>query len=348
MTFYDDLDVPASATAEEIKAAYRRLAQDYHPDRNQGATEPVRRMAEERLKRANLAYATLKDPEKRRRYDDGLRPTTNPTSSAATAPRPEPRPPTSTGHSSARPSAHGAAPNPQQRAAQLAALKEQVKDIARRRERIDVRFQRRLAQAQFDFEQAAEHWRLQQTSQRQIDRHRRHRLVQVWLGAAVALPVWVWLVMLVARSLVAGESLPWALGVAGWAATLVFEGGVGWWTLDRIRTGDRPWRDDPALGVGPVAVSAAYAGAHGLAALIGAWTPGAAPALLWPLGLHALMGLLLFLIPRPGVEAPEFPADQTTAVRQARERALSEFDSTVADELRRLLARLRTFEAGGR
>lgn len=347
MTYYDDLEVPVSATADEIKAAYRRLAQDYHPDRNQGATEPVRRMAEERLKRANLAYATLKDPEKRRRYDAGLRPTMS-TSGATAAPRHETKPPAWARPSSEGPTARAAGPDKQQHAAQMAALKEQVKDIARRRERIDVRFQRRLAEAQFDFEQAVEHWRLQQTSQRQIDRQRRQRLVQVWLAAAIALPVWVWLVMFVARTSLEAGALAWLAGGAGWVGALLLEGGVGWWTLGRIRTGDRPWRDDPALGVGPVAVVAAYAGAYALAALVGAWAVDAPTAFLWPLGLHGLIGLLLFLIPRPVGEAPEYPADRTTAVRQARERALSEFDSTVADELRRLLARLRMYEAGGR
>lgn len=69
MSLSDDLEVSPTASAEEIKAAYCRLAQDYHPDRNQGATVAVRRMAEERLKRINGAYETLKDPARRQRYD---------------------------------------------------------------------------------------------------------------------------------------------------------------------------------------------------------------------------------------------------------------------------------------
>lgn len=60
---YSILGVPAAATADEIRAAYRRLARQYHPDLNAGP------QAEARMKEINEAYATLSDPERRRYYD---------------------------------------------------------------------------------------------------------------------------------------------------------------------------------------------------------------------------------------------------------------------------------------
>lgn len=61
--YYELLGVSQSASAEDIKKAYRRLARELHPDVNK---EPG---AEDRFKRLSTAYETLSDPERRRRYD---------------------------------------------------------------------------------------------------------------------------------------------------------------------------------------------------------------------------------------------------------------------------------------
>lgn len=62
--YYATLGVDRTASAEEIKRAYRKLALRYHPDKNPGNKE-----AEEKFKQINEAYAVLSDPEKRAHYD---------------------------------------------------------------------------------------------------------------------------------------------------------------------------------------------------------------------------------------------------------------------------------------
>jgi molecular chaperone DnaJ len=62
--FYEVLGVARDATDDEIKRAYRQLARQYHPDANDG--DPA---SEARFKEISVAYDTLRDPEKRRRYD---------------------------------------------------------------------------------------------------------------------------------------------------------------------------------------------------------------------------------------------------------------------------------------
>ncbi len=62
--YYEVLEVSKSATAEEIKKAYRKKAIKYHPDKN-----PDNKEAEEKFKEAAEAYEVLSDPNKRQRYD---------------------------------------------------------------------------------------------------------------------------------------------------------------------------------------------------------------------------------------------------------------------------------------
>lgn len=61
--YYEALEVPRTASAEEIRSAYRKLARKYHPDVNK---EPG---AEDRFKQISEAYEVLRDEEKRARYD---------------------------------------------------------------------------------------------------------------------------------------------------------------------------------------------------------------------------------------------------------------------------------------
>src|SRR3989337_4429695 len=61
--YYEILGVNKNASADEIKAAYRKLAMQYHPDRNKSPD------AEEKFKELSEAYAVLSDQNKRQQYD---------------------------------------------------------------------------------------------------------------------------------------------------------------------------------------------------------------------------------------------------------------------------------------
>ncbi len=62
--YYEVLDVPKNASADDIKKSYRKKALEFHPDRN-----PNDKSAEEKFKEAAEAYDVLSDPDKRARYD---------------------------------------------------------------------------------------------------------------------------------------------------------------------------------------------------------------------------------------------------------------------------------------
>src|SRR5919197_3214956 len=64
--YYKALGVDKKASQDEIKKAYRKLARQYHPDRNPGDAK-----AEARFKEISAANDILSDPEKRKQYDRG-------------------------------------------------------------------------------------------------------------------------------------------------------------------------------------------------------------------------------------------------------------------------------------
>jgi curved DNA-binding protein len=63
--YYEVLGVPRSASADDIKKAFRKLARQYHPD-----VAKTKKGAEEKFKEVNEAYEVLSDPEKRKKYDE--------------------------------------------------------------------------------------------------------------------------------------------------------------------------------------------------------------------------------------------------------------------------------------
>lgn len=70
MSFYEELGVPQDASPDTIREAYRNVAKVLHPD---AQTNPVlKECAEGQMKRMNLVYEVLSDPDRRRKYDQEL------------------------------------------------------------------------------------------------------------------------------------------------------------------------------------------------------------------------------------------------------------------------------------
>ena len=63
--YYATLGVPKTASAKEVKQAFRKMARKYHPDVNPGD-----KAAESRFKEINEAYEVVGDPDKRKKYDE--------------------------------------------------------------------------------------------------------------------------------------------------------------------------------------------------------------------------------------------------------------------------------------
>jgi len=92
-TYYEVLDVPESATAEEVHAAYRKLVKEFHPDRLVGIPDhltEVKRLAEEKFREIQEAWATLGDPRKRSLYDEQSRALRGQSNSRFSPPQPSP------------------------------------------------------------------------------------------------------------------------------------------------------------------------------------------------------------------------------------------------------------------
>ena len=69
--YYEILGVSKTATADELKSAYRQLAKKYHPDVFANASEQEKKDAEAKFKDINHAYEVLSDPQKRAAYEIG-------------------------------------------------------------------------------------------------------------------------------------------------------------------------------------------------------------------------------------------------------------------------------------
>lgn len=72
-TYYEVLEIPEMATNEEIRKAYRRLSQEYHPDKVPSHLSRLKQDAEEKFKQLNEAYEVLSNADKRRQYDNQLK-----------------------------------------------------------------------------------------------------------------------------------------------------------------------------------------------------------------------------------------------------------------------------------
>jgi curved DNA-binding protein CbpA len=92
-TYYEVLDVPESATADEVHTAYRKLVKEFHPDRLVGIPDhltEVKKLAEEKFREIQEAWTILGDPVKRTLYDEQSRALRGQSNSRFSAPRPSP------------------------------------------------------------------------------------------------------------------------------------------------------------------------------------------------------------------------------------------------------------------
>jgi len=71
-THYEVLGVSSRASADQVRAAHRQLAQLLHPDRQGDASPVERQLAERRMREVNAAWTVLSDPDRRRAYDRSL------------------------------------------------------------------------------------------------------------------------------------------------------------------------------------------------------------------------------------------------------------------------------------
>src|SRR5512134_2228487 len=72
LDYYEILDVDPDAGHDDVRDAFYRFASDLHPDQYSSESEEVRERVLAIFKRANEAYGVLSNPQKRRRYDEGL------------------------------------------------------------------------------------------------------------------------------------------------------------------------------------------------------------------------------------------------------------------------------------
>ncbi|KAG5452210.1 DnaJ sub C member 7 [Clonorchis sinensis] len=72
INYYKVLGVKKSASSDEIKQAYKKLALQHHPDRHTHADDATRQEQEQKFKEVGEAYSVLSDPQKRQQYDSGM------------------------------------------------------------------------------------------------------------------------------------------------------------------------------------------------------------------------------------------------------------------------------------
>ena len=72
-SYYDVLEVSKTAMQDEIKKAFTKLAIQFHPDKNGGASDKLKKLGEQKFKEITEAYNVLKDVSKRKLYDTKIK-----------------------------------------------------------------------------------------------------------------------------------------------------------------------------------------------------------------------------------------------------------------------------------